>query len=170
MCNATPRYIYESVTCVSPAELSAMGAQAVGIDLDNTTVYDSTFTPRKGVKEWLKSVKAAGFPVIIVSNTNRPRAWVIAKMFRLPYFAMSKKPRTKNVVRAAEFLHVPIENFAMIGDQLFADVQAANDCGAISVWVRPFMKEKLFPRYFQKIRDREREYCNEHHIAYKEIK
>lgn len=165
-----PKYIYESVTLITPEELRAMGAEAVGIDLDNTLVYDSTFKPRDGAREWVSRMKEAGIPVIIVSNTNHPRAWVLSKMFQIPYFAMSKKPETKNLLRAARLAGVPIEKFAMIGDQIFADVFAANECGAISVWVKPFGSEKLFSRHFNRLRARERKYCREHGIEYREIR
>ncbi len=165
-----PKYIYESVTLITPEDLRAMGAEAVGIDLDNTLVYDSTFKPREGAAEWVEKLRAAGIPVIIVSNTNHPRAWVLSKMFRIPYYAMSKKPETKNLRRAAKSAGVPIEKFAMIGDQIFADVFAANECGAISIWVKPFAKEKLFARHFNRMRARERKYCREHGIEYREIR
>ncbi|MBQ6020138.1 MAG: YqeG family HAD IIIA-type phosphatase [Clostridia bacterium] len=165
-----PNYVFESVTLVTPEKLRGMGARAVGIDLDNTLVYDSTFKPREGAREWVEKLKEAGIPVIIVSNTNHPRAYILSKVFRIPYFAMSKKPHTKNLLRAAKEAGVPIGEFAMIGDQIFADVYAANECGAISVWVKPFGSEKLFSRHFNRMRARERKYCREHGIEYREIR
>ena len=65
--DAMPKYIYNSITEITPEELRRIGAVAVGIDLDNTTVYDSTLRPREGVLPWIRKVKAAGIPIIIIS-------------------------------------------------------------------------------------------------------
>ncbi len=165
-----PKYIYNSITEVTPDELKKIGAVAVGIDLDNTVVYDSTFRPREGVTKWLSEVKKAGFPVIIVSNTFTYRAKRLSKKFGVPYLALSNKPDPKNLIKAAMQLGVPLESFAMIGDQLFTDVEAANTCGAISVWVRPFMKEKFFAKKFARRRAREKAFCEKHGIEYREPK
>lgn len=164
-----PKYIFDKVTDVTPEKLRKMGVAAIGIDLDNTTVYDCTFRPREGVLEWLSSIKRSGIPIIIITNTYKIRAKIIAKKFGVPFVALSKKPNPKNVIRAAEKLQVPIESFALLGDQLFADVEAANSCGAISIWIRPFMREIIFGRHFARIRESEKEYCEKHGIEYKEL-
>ena len=168
--DAMPKYIYNSITEITPEELRRIGAVAVGIDLDNTTVYDSTLRPREGVLPWIRKVKAAGIPIIIISNTYPLRARWISKKFGVPYLALSNKPDPKNVVKAASQIGVPLEIFAMIGDQLFAEVEAANECGAISIWVRPFMKEKIFAKKFARRRAREKEFCEKYGIEYKEVK
>ena len=67
--DAVPQHIYRAITEITPEELRRIGAVAVGIDLDNTTVYDSTLRPREGVMAWIRQTKAAGFPIMIVSNT-----------------------------------------------------------------------------------------------------
>lgn len=163
---ALPKHIYNSITEITPEVLRGIGAQAVGIDLDNTSVYDCSYRPREGVQRWIEMIQKAGFPVIIITNTYTLRAHIIAKKFKVPYFAMSNKPDTKNVIRAAASLGVPLEHFAMIGDQLFTDVEAANNCGAISIWVRPFMKEKFFAKKFARRREREKAFCERHGIEY----
>ena len=110
--DAMPKYIYNSITEITPEELRRIGAVAVGIDLDNTTVYDSTLRPREGVLPWIRKVKAAGIPIIIISNTYPLRARWISKKFGVPYLALSNKPDPKNVVKAASQIGVPLENFA----------------------------------------------------------
>lgn len=167
--DAVPKYIYSSITDITPDELRRIGAVAVGIDLDNTTVYDSTLRPREGVMAWIRQTKEAGFPIMIVSNTYPLRARWLSKKFRVPFLALSDKPNPKNVIKAAAQLGVPLENFAMIGDQLFADIEAANRCGAISVWVRPFMREKIFAKKFARRRAREKKFCEEHGIEYEDL-
>lgn len=50
---------------------------------------------------------------------------------------------------------VDITEFAMIGDQLFADIKAANKCGAIGVRVDPLEGETRFKHYYAKRRRKE---------------
>ena len=47
--NSVPQYFFDSITDIKPSDISDMGGKAVGIDLDNTTVYDSTLKLFPGV-------------------------------------------------------------------------------------------------------------------------
>ena len=161
---AIPKYHFNSILDVSVQDLKSMGAKAVAIDLDNTTLYDSTLRPLEGVDQWINSVKAAGIPMIILSNTYPRRAKKAGKMFGMDYIAFSKKPDTRAFFVAAERLKIDVSELAMIGDRLLADIEGANRAGAISVWVRPFMTEKLFARKFRKIRAHEKELLAKHGI------
>ncbi len=157
--NSLPKFFFDSVTDISPDDIFRMGGDAVGIDLDNTTVYDSTLQLFPGVEEWLKRIKAAGIPVIIVTNTYNIRAKLIAgKMGGLPYIANADKPKTECFRKAAQAVKTDIARFVMIGDQLFTDVQGANNAGAISVRVKYKTREILALFHFLKIRRLEKIY------------
>lgn len=136
-----------------------MGAKAVAIDLDNTTVGDASFRLKEPIRRWIQYVRTAGFPVIIVSNTVTPRAWFLSKqMGNIPFIANARKPRTQALCRAAKMLHIHPSEMAMIGDQLFTDVLVANRIGAISVKVEPMGRDRFTPRKYEMIRKRERDY------------
>lgn len=45
-------------------------------------------------------------------------------------------------------MHVDIHELAMLGDQLFSDVKAANRCGAIAVRIDPIPTKSLYPHYY----------------------
>lgn len=159
MHDAYPQYEYNRITDITLEDLRNMGAKAVAVDLDNTTVLDSTMHSPGGVREWLRDVRAAGFPVIIISNTYPIRAWWLSKKFgRLPWISMADKPHTSAFFKAAKMLRVEVNELAMIGDRLFTDVMGANKAGAISIKVEPFAPEKLFAEKFRKERKKEREY------------
>lgn len=159
MHDAYPDYEYKRITDITIEDLYKMGAKAVAVDLDNTTVLDSTLHAPGGVKEWLRDVRAAGFPVIIISNTYPIRAWLLSKKFgRLPWISFAEKPNTGAFFKAAKRLHVNVEDMAMIGDRLFTDVMGANKAGAISIKVDPFEPEKLFAKKFRKERKKEHDY------------
>ena len=157
--NSLPQFFYESITDITPGDIFRMGGTAVGIDLDNTTVYDSTLRLFPGVKEWLKDIQSAGLPVVIVTNTYTVRAKLIAKkMGGLPYIANANKPDISGFRKAVGITNTDISGFVMIGDQLFTDVQGANNAGAISVCVKYKTREILALFHFLKIRRLEKIY------------
>ncbi len=157
--NSLPRYFYDSITDITPEDIVAMGGTAVGIDLDNTAVYDSTGILFPGLKDWLESIRNAGFPVVIVTNTYTLRAKAISrKLGGLPYIANADKPDISCFRRAAEITGTELSGFVMIGDQLFTDIQGANNAGAISVRVKYKKRELLALFHFLKIRRLEKIY------------
>lgn len=168
--NALPKYIFDCVEDITVDELKKMGVRGVGIDLDNTTVHDAGYTAKKEILGWFENTLAAGIKIVIITNTYHARALYFSKKFKVPYYALANKPSPKKLIKAAKRYNIPIENFAMIGDQLFTDVLCANNCGAVSVWVRPFMREKMFAKKFAKRRAKEKELCEKYGIEYKEIR
>ena len=157
--NSTPAYFYDSITDITPEDIFSMGGKAVGIDLDNTCVYDSTDTLFHGVKDWLQSMHENGIPVIIITNTYNFRAKVISRLMgNLPYIADANKPSPACFLKAAEMTGVNLSEFVMIGDQLFTDIQGANNAGAVSVRVKYKKREIMMWPYFLMIRRRERLY------------
>lgn len=157
--DSMPKFFYDSITDITPEDIFSMGGKAVGIDLDNTTVYDSTLTLFPGVKKWLSDISEAGLPVIIVTNTYNIRAKLIAKKLgNIPFIANADKPGTACYFKAAYIAGVNISEFVMIGDQLFTDVQGANKAGAISVRVRYKTREILAFFHFLSIRKKEKKY------------
>ncbi len=82
-------------------------------------------------------------------------------MGRLPFYAFAKKPEPDKLIRAAKKLGLEPSDMVLVGDLLFADVMAANRCGAISVKVEPYGKEKLFKKRFSRLRRKEKEYLEE---------
>lgn len=155
--NSTPSYFFNQITDITPQDIFNMGGKAIGIDLDNTCVFDSTLTAFPGVYEWLNTIQKAGIPIIIVTNTYTIRAKLIAKkMNGLPFIANANKPDTDCFFKACEITGVDISEFVMIGDQLFTDVQGANNAGAISVRVKYKTREILALFHFLSIRKKER--------------
>ena len=157
--NSLPQFFYDSITDITPEDIFRMGGTAVGIDLDNTTVYDSTLRLFPGVKEWLKDIQSAGLPVVIVTNTYNIRAKAISKKLGgLPFVADADKPDVKCFEKAVGITGTELSGFVMIGDQLFTDVQGANNAGAISVRVKYKTRELLALFHFLKIRKFEKIY------------
>ncbi len=118
-------------------------------------VFDATFKFRKGASLWVETVKKAGIPVIIVSNTSALRAVFLANKLKTSYVSLARKPSPKGVLKAAKKLNIDVSKLGMVGDQIFADVEAANAAGAVPLLVDPARPEVVFGRRFKAIRKRE---------------
>ena len=138
--NAYPKYQFRRITDITVEDLQKMGVKAVAVDLDNTTVIDSSYKLPEETRKWIETVREAGIQVIIISNTWFTRAWYLGKKMGVPFIAPAHKPHTRAIRKAAKMLGVELENLAMIGDQLFTDVLGANLFGLTSIltdWIDP---------------------------------
>lgn len=155
------KYRFRSISEISPQILKEIGVKGVAVDLDNTLIYDGTLRLFENALSWTKSIKAANIPIIILSNATPIRASLAARKLGLDCISFARKPSPKTLFSAAEKLGVDISQLGMIGDQIFADVEAANTAGAIPLLVDPKEPEKYFRKHFTKIRNREKPLLDE---------
>lgn len=150
-----PRYRYRSVLDITVEDLQKMGAKAVALDIDNTICNDGKDNCIDGLGEWIEKVRRAGIKLIIISNAIPPRPVNIANKLGLPCLCFARKPFAHKLRKGAKMLGVEINELAMVGDQLFADIKAANSCGAIPVRVDPLKGETRFAAYYAVRRKKE---------------
>ncbi len=144
-----PRYRFRCILDVTPDDLRKMGAKAVGLDIDNTIAPDGTMKFVDGIREWVRTILDAGFPIMIISNGTYFRVKAISKYLGgLPFIHLSLKPFPHSLIKAAKRMNVDISELAMLGDQLFSDIKAANRCGAIAVRIDPLPAKSLYPHYY----------------------
>lgn len=148
-------YRFKKVTDITLEDIGKMGAKAIGLDVDNTICFDGTMNFAEGISEWVETVKNAGIPIMIITNATEPRAGRVAKKLGLPYVHLAKKPFSYKLRIAAKKMGVNVTEMAMLGDQLFADVKAANKCGAIAVRIDPMLGETRFAMYYARRRKKE---------------
>ena len=145
-----PKYRFRHILDVTPDDLRRMGARAVGLDIDNTITPDGTYNYTDGIREWVSEITGAGFPITVISNGSIFRVKAISNYLGgLPFVHLSMKPFSRGLKKAARKMNVDISELAMLGDQLFSDVKAANRCGAIAVRVDPLPAKSLYPRYYK---------------------
>lgn len=155
MVSPMPKYRYKSVLDLSVEDLHKMGAKAVALDIDNTICNDGKENCISGLEEWIANIQNAGIRVMILSNAMPRRPKNISKRLGLPYLAMARKPKPHKLLKAADMMGVEIQELAMVGDQLFADVMAANACGAIAIRVEPLEGETRFKKFYERRRAKE---------------
>ncbi len=157
-----PRYRFRCILDVTPDDLKAMGAKAVGLDIDNTVAPDGTYNYIDGIREWVKTITEAGFPITVISNGSLFRVVPISRYLgNLPFVHLSRKPSPRGLIKAAKRMDVDVTELAMLGDQLFSDVKAANRCGAIAVRIDPLQAKSLYPHYYEWKASREKPYIEE---------
>ncbi len=155
MKNTDIKYMFRTFNEITPEVLRELGLKAVAVDVDNTTVYDSTFHVIEGAIEWIESLKNAGIKVALVTNTPFFRAYIFGKVFGVPFNAYSSKPHTRGIRHAAKVLGVELTEIGMVGDQVFTDVAAANKCGAVPLLVDPVENKKFWKNHYKKAREKE---------------
>lgn len=148
MISTMPKYRFKSVLDISVEDLNKMGAKAVALDIDNTICNDGSTNCVAGLEEWLSKIQNAGIKVMIISNAIPRRPKILSKRLNLPYIANAKKPKSHTLIEGARMMGVEINEFAMVGDQIFADVMAANDCGAIAILVDALKGKTRFPIFY----------------------
>jgi HAD superfamily phosphatase (TIGR01668 family) len=114
--------------------------------LDNTLAPYGGKPPSNELKAWKDSLARAGIRVFIISNTKRPRVDLFAKQFGVDFIKHAKKPFRASVERAMAKFGASPGTTALVGDQLFTDILAANNCKLTSILVRPISLNN--PLYF----------------------
>lgn len=156
MVSPMPKYRFRSILDVSVADLNKMGARAVALDIDNTICNDGRDNVIDGLESWLKEVQESGINVMIISNAIGKRPKKVAESLGLAHLSFARKPKAHKLLQGAKLMGVKISEMAMVGDQIFADVLAANTCGAISVLVDSLEGKTRFPLFYANRRRKEK--------------
>lgn len=156
MNSAMPRYRFKSVLDITIEDLHKMGAKAIALDIDNTICNDGKENYIDGLEEWLAKIQNAGFKIMIISNAIGKRPRRVAEKLGLAHLSFARKPKAHKLLMGAELMGVKVSEMAMIGDQIFADIMAANRCGAIPVLVDALQGETRFPIFYANRRRKEK--------------
>lgn len=138
-----------SLLDIAPEDASMLGAKIIAIDADNTAGKDGTSEPLPGVSAWVENMKAAGYPVVLLSNAKTERASVLANKLNIPVIGFALKPLPVGFWRACLRFHVLPKHVLMVGDQVWTDVLGANLAGCTNVYVFPYEMEKRAVKSYQ---------------------
>lgn len=136
-----PNLILKDVTRIDRALLKANGIRGLILDVDNTlTLHDSQML-RDDVTAWIESMKAADIPMVIVSNNNHDRVKPFAENLGLDFVSMGLKPLTVGFTKAQKKLDLPVQQIAVVGDQIYTDILGGNLKGMFTILVHPMLLE-----------------------------
>jgi HAD superfamily phosphatase (TIGR01668 family) len=152
-----PRLVVPGVTDLTAEFFQSQGLKAALLDLDNTLVLWHGTSVEPGVREWVRSLTAAGVRCCLASNTHRPRRLAaLGESLGLPYELGVAKPGCAGLLRCLARLGASPGETAMIGDQVFTDIWGGNRCGLYTILVRPmstheFIGTRLVSRSLERI-------------------
>jgi len=143
-----PDYHFDSITQIHCDWLRDHNIYNLLLDVDCTLKYYKSRTVLPEVAEWLQRKKAQGFQFCLVSNGRKHRIKKLADELDLLFLAPAYKPFPSSCRKAMQLLYVDPRYTALIGDQIFTDVVAANLAGIRSILVNPLnpQEEPIFAR------------------------
>lgn len=107
------------------------------LDIDNTLVAYTSPLPDESAKSFLARLDMLGITYCFVSNNHTERVEQFCEKTDILRIADAHKPLLGSVRRAMRLIGADKGNTALIGDQIFTDVYAANRAGLCSVMVDP---------------------------------
>ncbi len=139
-----PRLWLPSITHVDVTRLRARGIRCILLDLDNTLVPYGAAAPPEEVLAWVERAKAAGMPMVLVTNNRSPRSRALAESLGLPIAQGWVKPSASMFRRAMETMGTTPDQTALVGDQLLTDILGGNRLGLFTILVEP-LEGRDFP-------------------------
>lgn len=118
------------------------------LDVDCTLKFYRSKTLLPEIAAWLERKQKQGFYFCLFSNGRKGRISRLAEELELPFYAPAFKPFPSGCRKAMQMLNLDPQYTAVIGDQLFTDVIAANLADIRSILVKPLRpyEEPIFTR------------------------
>lgn len=155
-----PDHRVASVGELDEAFLRNNKIRALIVDLDNTLALPDDMEPTGEARLFAARMKAAGIPVVVVSNNYQPRVSGFCEKLGLDFVYRSGKPFGRGIRRAIAKTGALREGVALVGDQLVTDVLAASVNGIRCILTEPIVLETGFffriKRGFESLIDRKR--------------
>ncbi|MDR2600521.1 MAG: YqeG family HAD IIIA-type phosphatase [Oscillospiraceae bacterium] len=142
-------YKFNNLTDISPEFIKGLDISFLMIDLDNTIAAYDEHAPTVEILEWFEMIKSSGIIPFMISNTTRTtRVENFAKALNVEYIMRACKPSARSLIKAMEISNNKPSQSALIGDQVFTDVLAANRAKVVAILIKP----KSFTNIFLRLR------------------
>ena len=136
------RFLVENVSSLTPEFLSDRGIKNLLLDVDCTLKRYSQTELEPFSAAWLELMRQSGVGLCLVSNGKPGRIGAFAEKHQLPFCALALKPFPFGLLRAVKEQNWDKRQTAMVGDQIYADIMAANLAGIVSILVDPIHPEE----------------------------
>ncbi len=150
-----PNLILNSLHELEHHKLRQLGIKGIIFDLDNTIIpWDSQQMSPEIIK-LLEDLITEGFQICLLSNNMGERVKSIAAIFGIPFISRAYKPAKSGFRHAVTAIGLPLNQVAVVGDQLFTDILGGNRIGLVTIWVRPLSAQEFIgtkiTRRFEKL-------------------
>ena len=133
-----PKASFPALTNITVEFLEKWGITFLMLDLDNTIAPYGQEEPTRDIISWAEDMRERGIELFIVSNSRRPeRVEAFATALGIGYIKAAGKPSPRGVLQSLEVKNEKPEESALIGDQVYTDVLAANRAGVFSIVIEP---------------------------------
>lgn len=149
-----PTWTLSAVYQLTPEMLKEKRIKGVLVDLDNTLVAWNNPDGTDELRVWIRRMKEAKIPVVVISNNSAPRIRRVVDKLELPYISRALKPFSHGLRRAGKLLQLPAASLVMVGDQLMTDIRAANRIGMRSILVKPLVESDAWDTRINRWRER----------------
>lgn len=131
-----PDFVFDSIYEITPEFLKRHGLRGMLIDLDGTMASSRAPLPPEGVRPWLDAIQASGIRVLVLSNNKESRVKRFCAPLGVPFLHRAVKPLPIGFRRGARALDLPMDEIAVVGDQIYTDTFGGNCAGAVTCFVR----------------------------------
>jgi len=135
----SPDYIADGILGIDPSTLKATGVTHIVFDLDDTLARrrDSAISP--GYLQFVRSLQAADFNVLIATNTPRNISTLTKRLNAEAVHpkGLSRKPLRSFYKRVIDKSGAAPDHIVMIGNHILNDIVGANRAGMTTVLVKP---------------------------------
>jgi HAD superfamily phosphatase (TIGR01668 family) len=140
-----PRYLAKSVLEITPEQLKQAGITHIVFDLDRTLVARRTETLAPAYSTALAALQAAGFTILVGSNTRRDISAVseLLKITAIQPRGIIRKPHLSFYKRVISATGTDPKHIAMVGDHILNDVIGGNFAGLTTIMVEGVRSGKL---------------------------
>lgn len=145
-----PTWMVHSIYSITVKQLRANGIKAVLVDLDNTLIAWNQPEATEESIIWIRTIKDAGIPVMILSNNSGSRIKEVADILDVGFVSRSMKPTTRAFKIAENKMGISADEMVMVGDQLITDVLGANRYDLRTILVKPLLASDAWNTKFNR--------------------
>lgn len=132
-----PDVYKESIYKVNYKKLYELGIRFLMFDLDNTIAPFNVKECTDETKRLFAMLQKKGMKTIIFSNSPKSRIEPFAKELDIEFVSCARKPNSKKFLSTLKKYHFNVNEAAIIGDQLYTDIEGGNNVGILTVLVDP---------------------------------
>ena len=146
-----PRLSLASIYDINIQSFRDAGYQHMILDMDNTITAWNDHRIDKGLKEWVRAVRNAGFRICLLSNNHKTKVDKFASKLGVLAAPKGGKPFSQAFHSALTVLDGSIGNTLVIGDQIFTDILGGNLMGMYTILVDPIDRKEFIGTRFTRL-------------------
>lgn len=132
-----PTTYIKSIYEMDIEQLKQEGIKGIIFDIDNTLVPYDEIEPNEQIITFFEMLVSKGFKITLVSNNTEDRVIKFNEKLRVFALHESRKPLTKNFLKAITLMNCQRHEAIIVGDQIFTDVYGGNKAGIRTILVEP---------------------------------